>query len=160
MKRMAEISGAAAARELVSRRRFRANPERLFAAFRDPDLLAGWWGPAGFTNTFTEFELRPGGAWRYVMHAPDGTDFPLENRFLEVIPASRIVFRHPQPGHEFDMTISFTSMGDETEMTWRVVFDSAEECGRVRTYFLAANEQNFDRLEACLAAKADDMAGS
>ena len=36
---------------------------------------ARWWGPDGFTNTITTFDLRPGGAWRFVMHGPDGTNY-------------------------------------------------------------------------------------
>ena len=40
-----------------------ASPRRVFTAFERPDLLARWWGPAGFTNTFETFELAPGGRW-------------------------------------------------------------------------------------------------
>lgn len=48
---------------------------RVFDAFADPARLAQWWVPAGFTNTVTEFDFRPGGAWRLVMRAPDGAEF-------------------------------------------------------------------------------------
>ena len=47
-----------------------------------------WWGPNGFTNTFHEFDLRPGGAWRFIMHGPDGTDYPNESVFVEVVSRS------------------------------------------------------------------------
>lgn len=32
--------------------------EQVFAAFSDPERLARWWGPAGFTNTFSRLELK------------------------------------------------------------------------------------------------------
>ena len=45
-------------------------------AFSDPVRLARWWGPAGFTNTFTICEFKPGGQWSFTMHGPDGTNYP------------------------------------------------------------------------------------
>jgi len=41
-----------------------ASPHQVFAAFENPASLAEWWGPNGFTNTFSLFEFRPGGRWR------------------------------------------------------------------------------------------------
>lgn len=48
-------------REILTVREFDAPRERVFEAFTDPARLARWWGPKGFTNTFQEFDLRPGG---------------------------------------------------------------------------------------------------
>jgi hypothetical protein len=44
----------------------------------DPSHLAQWWGPHGFTNPVCEMDVRPGGALRIVMRAPDGTDYPMK----------------------------------------------------------------------------------
>ena len=49
-----------------------ASPRKVFAAFEQPDQLARWWGPEGFTNTFERFEFEPGGRWVFVMHGPNG----------------------------------------------------------------------------------------
>ncbi|MBV9773714.1 MAG: SRPBCC family protein [Gemmatimonadetes bacterium] len=141
-------------REIVSTRVFDAPRERVFRAFSDPDVLARWWGPEGFTSTFHEFDLRPGGAWRFVMHAPDGTDYPNANDFVEVVAPERIVFRHEQPVHGFRMTMTFADEGGATRLTWRMRFDSAEEFERVGSFVAGANEQNLDRLGAQLAALA------
>jgi uncharacterized protein YndB with AHSA1/START domain len=54
-------------REIVTSRVLNARRELVFSAFSDRQRLARWWGPRGFTNTFHEFDLRPGGAWRFVM---------------------------------------------------------------------------------------------
>lgn len=47
-----------------------ASPRRVFSAFEQPERLAQWWGPSGFTNTFERFEFKPGGRWVFVMHGP------------------------------------------------------------------------------------------
>ena len=57
-------------REIVTTRVMDAPRELVFKAWTDPDHLVHWWGPTGFTNTFHEFDLKPGGVWRFVMHGP------------------------------------------------------------------------------------------
>ena len=145
---------ASADREIVSRRVFDAPRELVFRAFSDPSVLARWWGPAGFANTFQEFDLRPGGAWRLVMRGPDGAEYQLEKHFVEVTAPERIVFDHVQPMHHFRMTMTFAEDSGKTRLTWQMAFDSAEEAETVREFIAAANEQNFDRLEAELAGMA------
>jgi uncharacterized protein YndB with AHSA1/START domain len=141
----------AADREIVTTRVFDAPPERVFEAFSRPDVLARWWGPNGFTNTIHEFDLRPGGRWRLTMHSPDGTDYANESVFDEVVRPERIVFRHLEPVHSFRMTMLLTDRGGRTELTWRMLFDTAAECARVKAFVGDANEQNFDRLGEQLA---------
>ncbi|MBN9119541.1 MAG: SRPBCC family protein [Planctomycetes bacterium] len=150
LARLAEY--VAADRTITSSRVFDAPRERVFAAFGDPEQLRRWWGPNGFTNTCHEFDLRPGGAWRHVMHGPDGTDYPNAAAFVEVAPPARVAFDHLDPVHGFRMTMTFDDEAGKTRLTWRMVFASAEEAGRVRGFVVPANEQNFDRLAAHLAA--------
>lgn len=138
--------------EILSERLIPAPREQVFDAFRDPTRLARWWGPAGFTNTFHEFDLRPGGAWRFTMHAPDGTAHPNAKTFIEVMPPERVVFRHVQVQHGFTMTMLFAEAAQQTRLTWRMRFESVEEAERVRAFVVQANEQNLDRLEAHLRA--------
>jgi uncharacterized protein YndB with AHSA1/START domain len=140
--------GAPADREVVSTRVFDVPREQVFRAFSDPRRLARWWGPNGFTNTFHEFDLRPGGAWRFVMHGPDGTAYESATDFIEVVSPERIVFQHLEPIHRFQMTMTFAQEAGKTRLTWRMRFESAAELERVRAFIPTANEQNFDRLEA------------
>jgi uncharacterized protein YndB with AHSA1/START domain len=56
-------------------------PRSVFEAFARPEVLARWWGPNGFTNTFEVFEFRPGGRWKFVMHGPEGSNHPNESVF-------------------------------------------------------------------------------
>ncbi len=140
-------------REIATSRLLDAPRERVFEAFRDPERLARWWGPKGFTNTFHEFDLRPGGAWRFVMHGPDGANYKNESVFVEVVEPERIVFDHLS-GHRFTMTITLGERAGRTEIGWRMLFATAAECARVKTFAGDANEQNLDRLEAVLRAMA------
>jgi uncharacterized protein YndB with AHSA1/START domain len=122
----------------------------VYAAFADPVALAQWWGPSGFSNAFQEFDLRPGGAWRYVMRGPDGVESVHECEFLDVAPRQRIVFRHLRAIHEYVATLEWRDDGGATQLAWTMRFESAEEFQRVRPFVEPANEQNLDRLQAHL----------
>jgi len=140
-------------REIVSTRVFDAPRERVFRAFSDPSRLAAWWGPDGFTNTIDEFDLRLGGIWRVTMHGPNGVDYHNESVFLEVDAPRRIVYLHRLPMHEFQMTMDYAEQDGRTTLVWRMLFESKEECDKVKAFIVPANEQNFDRLAAHLKAK-------
>ncbi|MEA3208698.1 MAG: hypothetical protein QOE70_1755 [Chthoniobacter sp.] len=151
---------ATAEREIVNTRLLSAPRVLVFQAFSNPSHLARWWGPKGFTNTFGEFDLRPDGHWRFVMHGPDGTDYPNHSVFVEVVPPERVVFRHLDPMHTFQMSILFGERGGKTELTWRMLFDTVAKCDEVRAFVAEANEQNFDRLETELAEMASGAGAS
>jgi uncharacterized protein YndB with AHSA1/START domain len=126
-------------------------PRDVFAAFEQPDRLAQWWGPNGFTNTFEQFDLTPGGRWVFVMHAPNGANYPNESIFREIQPDSRIVIEHVvQPW--FQLTVTLTARGDQTHLAWDQEFESPEMAERMRPLSATANEQVLDRLQALLAS--------
>ena len=137
--------------DVVSTRVFAAPRGVVFRAFADPALLARWWGPRGFANAFLEFDLRPGGMWRFRMRGPDGATYDMEKRFVDVVPEQRVVLRHLGPMHEFVMAMEYADWNGGTRLTWRMRFESAGEAEKVRPFIAAANEENFDRLEALLA---------
>lgn len=137
--------------EIVSTRLFDFPRELVFKAWTDPDHLACWWGPKGFTNTFHEFDLRPGGIGRFVMRGPDGTDYQNESVFVEIVKPERIVFDHLKPMHKFQVVATFADQDGKTKLTFRMLFETAAECNQVKSYVVEGNEQNFDRLEAELA---------
>jgi uncharacterized protein YndB with AHSA1/START domain len=137
-------------RDIVTTRLLAAPRERVFAAWTDPEQLAQWWGPAGFTNSFQEFDLRPGGQWRFTMHAPDGKGFPNHSVFREITPPERIVFEHLSGPH-FEVSTTFTDAEGGTLLSFRMRFGSVEECEAIKRFALEGNEQVFDRLAALLA---------
>jgi uncharacterized protein YndB with AHSA1/START domain len=140
--------------ELETSRLLSASRERVFGAISDPQQLAQWWGPNGFTNTFEEFDFRVGGTWRFVMHGPDGKNYPNKHTFLEIVKPERVVFQHLS-SPRFELTVSLEDAGaGHTKITWRQRFESAEECERISKYAIAGNEQNLARLAAHLAKSA------
>ncbi len=138
------------ARTLATHRVLRATPEAIWRAWIEPERLARWWGPAGFTNTFEIFEPVPGGTWKFVMHGPNGADYPNESRFVELVPGERFVFDHVVPPL-FRMRVTFEPVAEGTRVEWRMLFADADTCDRVRAIVVEANEQNLDRLEDELA---------
>lgn len=136
--------------EIVSRRTFDAVPEVIFRAWTDPVLLQEWWGPKGFTNTFQEFDPKPGGKWEFVMHGPDGTDYTNSNVFVEVLEPRRIVFDHKN-GPKFRLIATFELKEGKTEILFRMIFSNQTELNKVKSIAPTANEENFDKLEALLA---------
>ena len=141
-------NAASADRECVHRRVLEAPRERVFRAFAEPARLARWWGPHGFSSTFETFEFRPGGRWRFVMHGPDGTSYPNENAFRDIVPPERVVVEHLAADHHFTLEVTLLAQGEATLVVWRQVFDTPEHRARVAKVVLAANEQNLDRLAA------------
>jgi uncharacterized protein YndB with AHSA1/START domain len=141
-----ELTESMADRELVTSRLLNAPRELVFRAFTEADHLARWWGPKGFTNTFHEFDPRLGGVWRFVMHGPNGKDYQNKSIFTEIESPSRIVLQHVS-GPLFQLSLSLGEEEGKTRLTWSMLFETAEECAKVKTYAGDANEQNLDRLE-------------
>lgn len=148
---------SAAAHAIVTSRRLAAGRDRVWTAFSDAAALAGWWGPAGFRNTFHEFDFRPHGVWRFTMYGPDGAAYAMNHRFSEIVAPQRIVVRHLQPGHDFTLTVTLADRAGRTEITWHLLFDDPAEAARVRPFVVPANEQNLDRLEAHLSGKSPSV---
>jgi uncharacterized protein YndB with AHSA1/START domain len=124
------IASAIADRELTVTRVFDAPRELVFEAWTNPQHLIDWWGPNGFTTTVHEMDVRPGGTWRLTMHGPDGRDYRNRVVFVEVAKPSRLVYKHePEPGSEpvsFQTTVTFEPEGNQTKVTLRMLFPTAE----------------------------------
>jgi uncharacterized protein YndB with AHSA1/START domain len=95
----------------------------VFDAFADPDKLARWWGPAGFTVPSVDFDLRPGSSYRIEMQPPEGDAFHLVGEFREVDPPARLAFTFvwepPDPDDvETLVELSFQDLGDSTEVAF------------------------------------------
>ena len=132
----------------------RASASKSHGAFASAAQLAAWWGPDGFTNTIHEFDFRPGGHWRLTMHGPDGANYANESVFTEIAPGARIIFKHLEPVHGFEMTITFATHADGTALTWRMLFDDPEEGAKLRDFIASANEQIAGLRSRALAALA------
>jgi uncharacterized protein YndB with AHSA1/START domain len=79
-------------REVVMTRTFDAPREIVFKMWTDPNHMAQWWGPHGFTNPVCELDVRPGGAIRIDMRDSDGAVYPMTGTFREIVRPERLVF--------------------------------------------------------------------
>src|SRR5688500_5483449 len=147
---MPEANDANAA--VSTERLISATPRAVFAAFEQPERLARWWGPSGFTNTFERFEFRPGGRWVFVMHGPNGASYPNESVFREIEPDARIVIEHVvKPWYR--LTVTLAPENGRTRLAWVQEFESPEVAAKMRRISEPANEQNLDRLQSLLASE-------
>lgn len=98
-----------------------APPEQVFAACVEPEKLAEWWGPAGFTSPRVELDAREGGRYRIRMQPPEGEAFHLSGAFRTIEAPSRLVYtfvwEEPDPDdQETLVTLTFERTGDDGTM--------------------------------------------
>jgi uncharacterized protein YndB with AHSA1/START domain len=133
---------------ILTERTIDFTPAQVFQAFQQPKLLAKWWGPNGFSNTFEQFEFRNGGRWVLIMHGPNGANYHNDSVFEEIQPNEKIVINHLSQPH-FTLTITFEPRDGGTHIVWAQDFESSEIAAKVR--LLNANEDNLDRLQIVLS---------
>lgn len=144
-------------RELVLERVFDAPRALVFKAWTDPAHLPVWFGPKGFTCTTHAIDVRPGGAWHFDMHGPDGTDYPNFMRFLTIEPNERITYDHgalpDEPAH-FQGTVTFADEpGGRTRLRMRNLFPTAEARAAVEGFgAVELGYQTLEKLAERLAA--------
>lgn len=141
-------------RVIIQDRVFDAPRALVFKAWTDAAHLPHWFGPKGFSVTTQAIDIRPGGAWQFVMHGPDGTDFANFMRFEEIVPEERLVYAHGEspdgPAH-FHVTVTFTAEGAKTRLRMRSVFPTAEACAAVKGFgAVELGQQTLDKLAARL----------
>ena len=138
-------------RELLISRKLNAPVDLVWEAW-NPEHIANWWGPDGFTNTITKMDMRPGGEWNLVMHGPDGTDYDNKAIFKEIVPFKKIVYEHISYPYIL-ATIEFEDLGEQTLLKWHMLFESAEVFLQVVKTYKADKglEQNIEKLDVYLS---------
>ncbi|MEQ1753281.1 MAG: SRPBCC family protein [Micropepsaceae bacterium] len=138
-------------REIVTTRTYDAPRDLVWAAFTSAEHLSHWWGPDGFRITTLAMDFRQGGSWHFIMHGPDGTDFPNFIRYTAIDPLERIAFNHgvePDAPPHFTNTITFENDGPRTRVIMRATFPTAEARDHVVREFKAieGGQQTLARL--------------
>ncbi len=133
----------------ATQRFFEASPDAVFAAMADPERLARWWGPQGFSNVFEVFEFKPGGRWVFTMVGPDGAHYPNECVFRQIEVGRRVVIAHVvQP--LFELALSLEPEAGGTRLVWTQVLEDEVVAQAMAHIIEPANEQNLDRLSQVL----------
>lgn len=137
--------------EIVTERIFHYPSTMVFEAWANPTHLQNWWGPAGFTNTFQEFDFRIGGKWNFIMHGPEKGNYVNQCEFTDIKSAEIIAWkRFSQP--LFNVLVTFENLSiNKTKVIFRQIFDSKEACQKIKKHVLDKNQEVFDRLEHELA---------
>lgn len=144
----------AADREIILTRELAAPRPLVYRMYTERQHVERWWGPRGFTITVHEMDVRPGGTWRFLMHGPDGTDYPNRIEYIEVAPPERLVFTHGDDEMQdaFHVTVTFTEQGNGTLVTQRMLFATAEQRAQVIAFgAVELGRQTLDRLAEYVA---------
>lgn len=131
---MSTMSDTATERELVITRVFDAPRELVFECWTDPNHLAKWWGPAGFTAPSVTVDPTEGGAWRTcIRDAAGDVEYWAGGVYLEIVAPRRLVFSFswdPQDGQAAEdtlVTVTFADRDGKTEMTFHQAgFDTVQ----------------------------------
>ena len=93
------------------------------------------------------FELKPEGKWILTMHGPEKGDYENSSIFKIVEPYKKITWtRISQP--LFDMEVLFENITEtKTRISFIMIFNTIEECEKIKNFVIPKNEENFDRLE-------------
>jgi uncharacterized protein YndB with AHSA1/START domain len=134
-------------REIITTRDVDFPVDTVFESFVNPDHLKNWWGPAGFTNTFHEFNPVPYGSWKFTMHGPDGKNYGNESMFIVVQKPDCIIIDHIN-APEFRAVFQFESLTQNTtSIHWRMIFKTEQLFNALGDFVKGKNVENMDRLE-------------
>lgn len=143
--------------DLFFERIFDAPRELVWQAFTEADRIPRWWGPKGTTTTVVEMDVRVGGAWRYISHAPDREDVAFFGEYLAIDPPKSFTWTFmfdiegagPMGGPE---THTFADLGGRTRVTATSNMGSSEAIdGALATGMVRGAIETWDRLDAMLA---------
>jgi uncharacterized protein YndB with AHSA1/START domain len=131
-------------------RTYDAPVQAVWNAWTDPEQVAQWWGPRGFTLTTHSKDLKPGGSWHYTMHGPDGVDYPNKTHYLEVDECSKLVYDHGANDDRpplFRVTVRFAEVNGKTRMDMCMALPTPEAADQTRKFIKqAGGNATWDRL--------------
>jgi uncharacterized protein YndB with AHSA1/START domain len=140
-------------RELLVSKTINAPIDLVWEVWTNPEHIANWWGPEGFSSTITTMDITPGGEWNLVMHGPDGTDYKNKSIFKEIIFQKKIIYQHVS-APKFIATIEFEEKGESTFLNWHMLFENHDQFIQVVKTFKADEglKQNIKKLGDYLSA--------
>jgi uncharacterized protein YndB with AHSA1/START domain len=144
--------------EIVFKREFDAPRELVWKTITDPALIPHWWGPARMTTIVDKMDVRPGGEWRFIQRAPDGTEFGFNGIYKEVVPPERLVQTlefEPMAGHISVETATLSDLpGGRTLWVGVAKYATLEDLkGVAESGMETGATETYNRLDALLAAQ-------
>jgi len=122
---------------------FKTTPERLYKAFLDPDAMAKWLPPHGFTGKVHQMDARVGGSYKMSFtNLSTGSSHSFGGEYLELVPNERIrhtdQFDDPNLPGQMITTITLKAVSVGTELT--VVQEGIPEAIPVEACYLGWQE--------------------
>ncbi len=141
----------AAKPSLTLKRRIKAPPQKVYAAWTEPEKLMQWFGPDAGKVVSAETDVRVGGRFRIVFHTLDGEQHDVSGTYSEVAPNQKLAFSwawRTLPERESRVTLTFKPDGEDTLLTLlhEQFFDQAARDGHEQGWTGA-----LDKLERLLA---------
>jgi uncharacterized protein YndB with AHSA1/START domain len=105
---------------LTIKRRLKAPPAKVYAAWTDPEKVMGWMGPGEIKAKHAECDVRVGGHYRWVMQSPAGEEHDVGGVYREIVPNEKLVFTWAwknAPERETIVTVLLKPDGDGTLLT-------------------------------------------
>jgi uncharacterized protein YndB with AHSA1/START domain len=144
--------------EILITRELDAPRDLVFRAWTTPDLVRRWWSGGRGTVTSIEIDLRPGGTWRYVLQADDGSHVAFRGEYREIVAGERLVTTEvleSRPGAQAVTTVTFAGQGQRTQLAVLVSYDSEQDRDAHARYMKDGLADALDLLEKVTA----DLAG-
>ncbi|ACQ81945.1 Activator of Hsp90 ATPase 1 family protein [Beutenbergia cavernae DSM 12333] len=138
-------------------REFDVDPATLYRATTDPELVSKWLGPRELTMEIEHYDIRPGGSYRYVQHAPDGGTYGFRGVVHTARPGEYTVQTFEFEGYPDSValeTARYEDLGNgRTRLVARTIFDSeAARDGAAASGMTSGIEDSYARLAELAAA--------
>jgi uncharacterized protein YndB with AHSA1/START domain len=105
---------------LTIKRRLKAPPQKVYAAWTDPGKITHCWGPEQSQTLSAELDVRVGGRFHIVFRTPDGEEHDVSGTYLEVIRNQKLVFTwmwRTMPERQSLVTVTLAPDGEGTLLT-------------------------------------------
>ena len=130
--------------DLVLERTIAVPPDRVWAAWTEPELLMQWFTPAPWKTVAVDIDVRPGGRCITTMESPEGQQFPNSGCYLQVEPNRLLVFTSVM-GEDFRPAASNNGAGN-LSFTARIEIEASANGGtRYRAIAMHANENDYQQ---------------
>src|SRR3954462_8581086 len=137
MRKAGTTTAKSSSNEIRLIRVYDAPVRDVWDAWTDPQRVAQWWGPRGFSLTTHSKDLRPGGHWSYTMHGPDGVNYENRTKYFEVEKHKKLVYDHGGGDDRpplFRVTVLFYKVSGQTKMEMSMALATPEAADDTRKF--------------------------
>jgi uncharacterized protein YndB with AHSA1/START domain len=153
------VNGTTAARisdtELVLTRSFNGPARLVFEAWTKPELFKRWWAPksSGMIIVACTMDVRVGGGYSLTFTHPKAEKpFTFFGKYLEVIPAQRLVWTNEESDGGAISTVSLTEKGGKTELVFSERYPTKEALDQSCEGMESGMPEQFGQLDELLAS--------